>query len=400
MNVMIVTDTFPPDINGVARTLQMWAQGLAARGHRVTVATTTEGAREANALKGVEVIAMPALPLPGYQGIRMGVASRRQFEEMISIKRTDAMYVAVESLMGLNAVRAAGRANLPVVSGFHTNFHTYSQDYHLPVLKNGAEWYLRYLHNRTARTLTPSESTATQLRELGIRNVGVLGRGVDTELFNPQRRDVELRKSWGADDQTPVALFVGRIAAEKNLPLVVKAFRQITDTHPGARCVFVGDGPLSVALQEQHPNFIHAGARTGEDLARHYASSDLFIFPSLTETFGNVITEALCSGLVTVTYDYAAAQQYVRSGENGFTATYNDEAAYLQAVSSALPRWNDLTLRSAAAATREKLSWDAIIAQFENELANARVGSSHSNSESESTSPSVNTTANASPPSP
>jgi len=284
------------------------------------------------------------------------------------------MYVAVESLMGLNAVRAAGRANLPVVSGFHTNFHTYSQDYHLPVLKNGAEWYLRYLHNRTARTLTPSESTATQLRELGIRNVGVLGRGVDTQLFNPQRRAAELRQSWGADDHTPVALFVGRIAAEKNLPLVVKAFRQITDTHPTARCVFVGDGPLAASLQEEHPHFIHAGARTGEDLARHYASADLFIFPSLTETFGNVITEALCSGLVTVTFDYAAAQQFVRSGENGFTATYNDEAAYLQAVSSALPRWNDLTLRSAAAATSEKLSWDAIIAQFEHELATARVG--------------------------
>ncbi|WP_206170933.1 glycosyltransferase family 4 protein [Phragmitibacter flavus] len=369
---MIVTDTFPPDINGVARTLQMWAHGLSARGHRVTVVTTTEEAREANSRKGVEVLAMPALPIPGYQGIRMGVASRRQFEELIEIKRPDAMYVAVESLMGLNAVRAAGRAGVPVVSGFHTNFHTYSQDYRLPVLKNGAEWYLRYLHNRTARTLTPSESTAEQLRALGIENVGVLGRGVDTLLFNPQRRDTTLRQSWGADDSTPVALFVGRIAAEKNLPLVVKAFRQIVSQQPGARCVFVGDGPLSAALQEEHPDFIHAGARTGEDLARHYASADLFIFPSITETFGNVITEALTSGLVTVTYDYAAARQFIRNGENGFTAPYEDETVYLERVTTALTHWNDSAVRIAAADTSKRLSWDAIIAQFEQELSNAR----------------------------
>jgi glycosyltransferase involved in cell wall biosynthesis len=373
MNVLIVTDTYPPDINGVARTLQMWAQGLASRGHRVTVVTTTEEARDANAQENVEVIAVAALPIPGYQGIRVGMASRRQLEDLIQNKRPDAMYVAVESLMGLNAVRAAGRTRVPVVSGFHTNFHTYSKDYRLPLLRNTAEWYLRYLHNRTARTLTPSESTAEQLRALGIGNVGVLGRGVDTKLFHPQRRNVMLRQSWGATDQTPVALFVGRIAAEKNLPLVVKAFRQITAQRADARCVFVGDGPLADNLKQEHPDFIHAGARTGEDLAQHYASADLFIFPSLTETFGNVITEALTSGLVCVTYDYAAGRQFIRNGHNGYTAPYEDDAAYMDGVVTALNHWNDPTIRSAAANTSQHLSWDAIITQFENELFTAHL---------------------------
>jgi len=286
--------------------------------------------------------------------------------------------VAVETLMGLNAIRAARLENVPVVSGFHTNFHSYSRDYKMPLLKSAAMRYLKYLHNRTARTLTPSESTAIQLRELGIENVGVLGRGVDTDLFRPQRRDVSLREEWGADEKTPVALFVGRIAAEKNLPLVVKSFQQIQSQHPGAKCVFVGSGPKAATLKHEHPEFIYAGARTSEDLARHYASADVFIFPSLTETFGNVLTEALASGLVTVSFDYAAAKKFVRHGENGFVAEYENEAKYLDAVTEALPLWHDARLRQAALETTQKLSWNAIIEQFEQELQNAAKNSSPS----------------------
>jgi len=371
MNVMIVSDTFPPDINGVARTLQTLARGLAKRGNRVTVLTTTEGAREENARHAVDVIGMSAVPMPGYDGIRMALATRSHLTALIRETSADALYVAVESLMGLNAIRAAERCGVRVVSGFHTNFHTYSQDYQVPFFKSAAAWYLTHLHNRTAKTLTPSESTAVQLRELGIENVGVLGRGVDTDLFNPQRRDARLRKEWGADDNAPLTLFVGRIAPEKNLPLAVRAFEQIQKANPAARCVFVGGGPKAEWLQHEYPGFIHAGPRTGEDLARHYASADLFVFPSLSETFGNVLTEALASGLVTVSFDYAAAQQHVRHGENGFVAPVGDEDAYLTAVGQAMASWSDPVLRQRAAETAERLSWNAIIEQFERELKNA-----------------------------
>ncbi|HSI63449.1 MAG TPA: glycosyltransferase family 1 protein [Candidatus Saccharimonadia bacterium] len=369
MKFMLVSDTFPPDINGVARTLQTLSRGLAKRGHEIHVITTSEGARDENKGYGIKVEAVGAMPLPGYDGVRVGFASRNYFTRHIESVRPDAMYVAVETIMGCNAIRAAKLHGVRVVSGFHTNFHTYSQDYRVPILKNAAASYLKWLHNCTARTLTPSESTATQLRELGIQNVGVLGRGVDTELFNPDRRDTDLRRSWGADENTPVALFVGRIAAEKNLPLTVKAFEHIRAQHPGAKCVFVGDGPKAATLKEEHPEFIFSGARTGEDLARHYASADVFVFPSLTETFGNVLTEALASGLSTVSFDYAAANQHVRHGVNGYTAVYGDESAFLAATDAALARWQDAGLRNAAARTAEKLSWNAIVEQFEQELA-------------------------------
>jgi glycosyltransferase involved in cell wall biosynthesis len=372
MKFMLVSDTFPPDINGVARTLQTLARGLASRGHTVSVLTTIERSREENAAHGVNVDAVAALPVPGYDGIRLGLTSRRFIGQRISELRPDALYVAVETLMGCNAIRAARERGVRVVSGFHTNFHTYSHDYRLPLLKSMAMRYLKWVHNRTARTLTPSESSAEQLRALGIENVGVLGRGVDTDLFDREKRDASLRASWGASDRTPVAIFVGRIAVEKNLPLAVRAFQQITAANPAARCVFVGDGPKAAWLREQHPAFVFAGARTGDDLARHYASADLFIFPSLTETFGNVLTEALASGLVTVSYDYAAAKQHVRHRENGFVATPEDADAFLAATHEALSHWQDLDLRDAAHATAQKLSWSAIVDQFERELAGAR----------------------------
>ncbi len=153
------------------------ARGLARRGHQVSVLTTTEGAGGENLSHGVEVKAVNSLPVPGYAGIRMGLATRRFFSRRIGDFKPDGIYVAVETLMGCNAIRAAHQCAKRVVSGFHTNFHSYSDDYRLPFFKRAAMWYLQWIHNRTARTLTPSESTAEQLRGLGIKNVGVLGRG-------------------------------------------------------------------------------------------------------------------------------------------------------------------------------------------------------------------------------
>jgi glycosyltransferase involved in cell wall biosynthesis len=368
MNFMIVTDTFPPDINGVARTLQMLARGLARRGHCVNVLTTTDESAAENRAEHVAVKRTWSLPLPGYAGLRMGVTSRRFFRAQMKEQKPNALYVAVETPMGVSAIRAAQRIGIGVVSGFHTNFHSYSSEYRLPLIKNMAMRYLRWVHNHTRRTLTPSETSAKQLRSLGVNNVGVMGRGVDNELFHPDKRDAELRREWGADEDTPVALFVSRIAPEKNLRLAVKAFQRITELNPKARCVFVGDGPKAKWLRAEFPQFIHAGFRTGDDLARHYASADLFVFPSLTETFGNVLTEALACGLVTVSFDYAAAQQLVRDGVNGFTAPVGEEAFFISKVDAALDRWNNTGMRRAAARTVEKLSWNAIVEQFEHEL--------------------------------
>jgi glycosyltransferase involved in cell wall biosynthesis len=255
--------------------------------------------------------------------------------------RPDVLYVATETPLGIAAIRAAGKRQIQVVSGFHTNFQSYLEDYNLPGMEAVASGILRSIHNATKRTLTPSQDTAAMLTRWGIQNVGVLGRGVDMERFNPANRSEELRRSWGADEGTPVAIYVGRMAPEKNLPLAMRAFEAFRETQPQAKMVFVGDGPRLEAMKADHPRAIYAGARIGADLAAHYASGDVFLFPSSSETFGNVVLEAMASGLGVLAFDYAAPRLVIRLGKNGWLAPFGDEDGFVNQAREIAPRWND-----------------------------------------------------------
>jgi glycosyltransferase involved in cell wall biosynthesis len=162
------------------------------------------------------------------------------------------------------------------------------------------------------------------------------------------------------------------MAAEKNLGLAVEAFLRLQELAPRARFVLVGDGPEQEALRARYPHFQYAGSRRGEELAAHYASADLFIFPSTTETFGNVVTEALASGLVVLSYDYAAARQYIRHGINGYVARFNEPAELLRQTAEVvadMPRWP--LIRQAARETAVAITWDSIIDTFETALLDA-----------------------------
>jgi glycosyltransferase involved in cell wall biosynthesis len=192
---------------------------------------------------------------------------------------------------------------------------------------------------------------------------------VDTQLFAPERRDADLRASWCAFDGTPVAIYVGRLAPEKNIALVVAAYRAMRELRPDLRLVLVGDGPSRASLERLHPEIHFAGMRTGEDLARHYASGDLFLFASVTETFGNVITEAMASGLAVVAYDYAAAKEHIRYGRNGFVAVPGEDTSFIDTARRVV-RDPDLLdrVRRDARRTALGLSWGAIVDRFEARL--------------------------------
>jgi len=371
MKLCIVTETFPPEVNGVAMTLSRLAGGLGETGHRVSIVRPRQNG-ETGALAEAQT-AVPSLPLPGYKGLRFGLPCRGRLEKLWRADKPDVIYVATEGPLGQSAIKAADRLSIPVTSGFHTNFHQYMEHYKLPGLAKVAEGFLRRTHNRTRRTFAPSCGVIDRLDAMGIQNTRLLGRGVDTALFHPTRRDPELRREWGVREDGIVAIFVSRIAAEKNIPLTLEAFAEIRRRHPGAACVFVGDGPERTRLERAHPELIFAGMRQGEDLARHYASGDLFVFPSVTETFGNVVTEAMASGLVPLAYDYAAPHQYIRDGENGFLAPFDDRCAYLEKLEEALARRTDWSsIRHAARATAEGLGWPEIIERFAQELEAAR----------------------------
>jgi glycosyltransferase involved in cell wall biosynthesis len=192
-----------------------------------------------------------------------------------------------------------------------------------------------------------------------------LGRGVDCQLFHPSKRDDELRRSWGAHETTAVAMVVGRVSSEKNIELAIRAFDRMRALRPDVVGVVVGDGPAREKLEANHPQVRFTGYRQGEALAACYASADILLFPSETETFGNVLMEGMASGLAVLAYDAAAAAWHGRDGDNCLKVEKGDADAYLEAAL----RLTDPALRSSlgqsARTTAEKHSWSAVVTDLE-----------------------------------
>ena len=365
-HICVVTETYPPEVNGVALTLARLLSGLRERGHAVSLVRPRQKRGErADSAAGFPVTLVPSLPLPGYDGLHVGLPANRLLRQTWTRQRPDAVYVATQGPLGLSAVRATRRLGIPVFSGFHTNFHTYSRHYRLGWLQPVVLRYLRWFHNRTRGTLVPSLDLHDRLQDLGFRNVSILSRGVDAGLFNPQRRSADLRRKWGAAPGDPVALYVGRVAPEKNVELAITAFRAMQRRNESAKLIIVGDGPLYTKLKQKHHDLSFEGLRRGEQLAACYAAADIFLFPSETETFGNVVLEAMASGLAVVAYDYAAARMHVTSGETGLRAPYGNVDAF---VDAAVRLTEDVALRDRirrqAHAHAAALDWQAVVDRF------------------------------------
>ena len=333
LRVAVVTETYPPEINGVAMTTGRLVAGMLDLGHIITLVRPRQGADDAPAREPrFEEVLARGIPIPKYSHLKMGLPAQNVLRKLWATRRPDVVQIVTEGPLGWSALAAARKLRIPAITEFHTNFHSYSRYYGVGWLKQPVEAYLRRFHNKGEVCLAPTRALADTLACTGVRRVDVVARGVDTHLFSPTRRSDALRAAWGAGPDTLVVAVVGRVAPEKNLALAIRAFDAIAARRPDARLLFVGDGPAQAAMAAAHPAHIHAGMRSGVDLAAHYASADLFLFPSLTETFGNVTTEALASGLPVVGFDYAAAAERVVSGENGWLAAVDDAPAFIDAA--------------------------------------------------------------------
>jgi glycosyltransferase involved in cell wall biosynthesis len=370
LRVAIVTETYPPEINGVAVTIDRVVRGLEERDHFVELVRPRQHAQEIPALRRNFAESLHrGIPIPRYDALKLGFPAGAALQQSWTVCRPDVVHLVTEGPLGWSALKAARRLGIPVSSDFHTNFHIYTQHYGIGWLRKPIEAYLRHFHNQTLCTMVPTGELREQLELLGLRNLLVVGRGVDTRLFNPAKRNDELRRSWGVGPGDPAVLYVGRLAPEKNLPTVVESFYAMHAVNPRARLVFVGDGPERGALQSRHPTPVYAGMLTGETLAAHYASADIFLFPSVTETYGNVTMEALASGLAAVAYDYAAAAEHIHHEVNGLIAPFGDAATFArQAIGLVNDAPRIARLRVNARATAEKLDWSTVIGEFEDAL--------------------------------
>jgi glycosyltransferase involved in cell wall biosynthesis len=369
LRVAVVTETYPPEVNGVAATIARVVEGLRGRGHELQLVRPRQDRADAASAEGPFVqVLMRGLPIPRYPQLKMGLPSKRALIKLWTARRPDIVHIVTEGPLGWSALQAAVQLKLPVVSDFRTNFHAYSRHYGVGWLRTPVMAYLRKFHNRTACTMVPTEDLRSELAAAGFKRLRVVARGVDTQLFDPARRSDALRSEWGAGPQTMVALCVGRLAPEKNLGTLLAAVDAMRNDDAGLRLVLVGDGPEKARLMQRCPDAIFAGLRRGDDLAAHYASADVFLFPSITETFGNVVPEAMASGLAVVAYDHAAAGQLIRHGENGLLARYDDSLEFCrvaQRLAGDGARARALGLQARATATR--MDWGRIVEAIEAE---------------------------------
>jgi len=368
VKVAIVTETYPPEVNGVASTIARFIQGLAELGHDITLIRPRQGLKDKprNESHFKEILTV-GIPIPGYSALRMGIPQKNRLIKQWSIDRPSLVHIVTEGPLGWSALEAAKKLNIPICSDFRTNFDAYSTHYGLSCLKSPIQRYLRYFHNNSHFTMVPTQALKNQLVSHGFERLRVLARGIDTELFNPSKRSHELRNQWGVKDQQKVVLYVGRLASEKNLQVTVDAFRAMLQVNPNLKMVWVGDGPQKGALKLSCPNSVFTGVQTGEALATHYASGDLFLFSSLSETFGNVTLEAMASGLAVLAYDYAAARQFIDHGVNGFLADPNETNAFINQGLELMKENCDIqNLRAHARQTTLEISWDKVTKKLEN----------------------------------
>lgn len=367
LHIAFISETFAPEINGVAHTLGHLYRGLAQRGHLLQVIRPRQTA-DRQTSSDETLLLTRGWPLPGYPGLQWGQSSLHKLLRRWQRHRPDVLYIATEGPLGLSALRAARRLGIPVVSGFHTNFQQYTGHYGFGLLTRLLTRYLRWFHNSTQTTLVPSPSQRVELQRRGFERLALLARGVDGQLFHPARRSTALRASWNLNDDDLAVLHVGRLAAEKNLQLLVRSFRTLQAARPEhhLKLILVGDGPQRAYIQAEIPDAIFCGIQRGEALAEHYASGDLFLFPSLSETFGNVVLEAQASGLAVIAYDQAAAAQHIRHGHNGALAMPGDEQAFIDAADWLLEDRESLRrIRLNARQHAGKQAWSMIIERFE-----------------------------------
>jgi glycosyltransferase involved in cell wall biosynthesis len=363
-----VTETWPPEVNGVAGTAARTVEWLRSRGHAVTLLRPRQPG-EATRDDSSEWLCT-GVALPVYRDLRAGLARPAAVGQRLTAARAELVHIATEGPLGWAALRAGRRLGLPVSSDLRTHFDLYSAHYGLGWLQGAIGNYLRGFHNATDCTFVPTAPLAQALGARGFRGLEVVARGVDTQRYSPERRSEALRAAWGAGPLDSVVLHVGRLAPEKNMALLLRALHAAHAARPGVRCVVVGDGPARPRVEaEAPPGTVFTGTLRGEALAAHYASADVFVFPSVTETFGNVTLEALASGLLLVAFDAAAAGQHVSHGVNGLLARPGDEALFVELVRRAVhPPGGARALRLLARRSALAASWDAVLTRFEARL--------------------------------
>ncbi|GAA3283344.1 MULTISPECIES: glycosyltransferase family 4 protein [Dactylosporangium] len=357
MRIAIVTESFPPDVNGVAHSVVRVAEHLVARGHEplVIAPQPSSGARSVTGSFPYPIIRVPSVATPGYGSFRLGLPSRR-LAAALKAHRTDLVHLASPFVLGARGMTVAASLGLPTVAVYQTDVPAYARLYYRTNLGEQTAWrWLRHIHNAADRTLAPSTASATALHSHGIERVWLWRRGVDAARFDPGHRSSALRRAVAAEGQVIIG-YVGRLAVEKRVDLLAPVSRI-----PGVRVVVVGDGPARANLERAMPDAVFLGERRGDQLARIFASLDLFVHTGPFETFGQTIQEALASGVPVVAPAQGGPLDLVDEGRTGLLVPPGDAPSLVAAVTSLVENTEQrLAMGVAARVAVATRTWSAV----------------------------------------
>ncbi|MEU8240180.1 glycosyltransferase family 1 protein [Actinoplanes missouriensis] len=355
MRVVLATESFLPDVNGVANSVARMAEHLVRSGHEpmVVAPSPPAGSRAVGDLP-YPVVRVRSLPMPGYPQLRLGLPAPA-LNAAIRAHDPDVVHLASPFVLGAWAQASAKTLGLPSVAVYQTDVAAYARAYRVRLTERMAWRWIRTVHNAATRTLAPSTESVTALQANGVRRLHLWRRGVDDVRFHPSRRSAAIRRALAPDGQVLVG-FVGRLAAEKEVDLLAGASRL-----PGVRVIVVGDGPAAASLRRALPDALFLGARHGSQLARIYASLDVFAHTGPYETFGQAVQEAMASGLPVVAPAAGGPLDLVTHGRTGYLVPPHEAAGFTGAIASLAA---DPSLRRAMGeAGRESVrgrSWSAI----------------------------------------
>ena len=360
LRLAIFSDTALPQMNGVSRTLDRLAQAVRARGGAVRLFTTTDPDA---APDETDVVRFPSRPFWAYPQLRLALPAVALTSDELRRWRATLVHAATPFGLGLAGRGAAIDLGLPFVTSYHTSLSAYARFYRLGALAEPGWAFLRWFHNSGLRTYCPTRAVQDELHEHGFRNTAIWSRGVDTTRFHPQWRSAAMRERMGAGDDTLVVAYVGRLAAEKGLEVALDGMQRAQAALPAGRvrCVFAGDGPYAEHCRAHAPEGARFfGQLTGDELSAFYASADVFVFPSTTDTFGNVLLEAMASGLVVVGADVGPTRE-VLGADGGVCVPAGDGAALAgEIVRLATEPRRRAAIATAALANARGRSWDRI----------------------------------------
>lgn len=370
LKITLVTETWAPEINGVAHSLLQLCKGLQGLGHQIQL-IRPEQKNISDEFKANQECLVWAKSIPKYADMQFGMPQYKKIQKAIASFQPDIVHIVTEGPLGLTAQYVAQAQKIPVSSGFHSAFHDFSRFFDLAFLMKPVQHYLRWFHNNTQLTCVPSQDTANALRSLGFNcPLVVVGRGVDHTRFSPQHLSTALRQQWKVDEDTRVMLYVGRLSPEKEVDVLISAYRSMqVKSNQLTQLVIVGDGPDRERLEQlaMGLDVIFMGSLSGQALSEAYASADVFVFASQVETFGNVVLEAMASGLPVVAYNAACASVHVRS-QTGWLSELGRTDDFIRHIQGLPSRKTLQQMGMCAAQDAAKVGWQHPVQQFEQAL--------------------------------